>query len=142
MTDKELRKLSRADLLEILLEQGKETEQLRAELEEAQAKLAQRQIAIDHAGSIAEASLRLSGVFEAAQDACLQYTENIRTLSERQEAVCRQMEQETREKCQRMVAEAKQQSQAYWDDYMARVRQFIDSNEALRRYLEEHGTSM
>lgn len=33
MTEKELRRLSRMDLLEMLLEQSKEVEQLRAELE-------------------------------------------------------------------------------------------------------------
>ncbi len=91
MTDRELRKLSRADLLELLLEQLKENEQLRAELEAARAKLTERKIDIDKAGSIAEASLQLNGVFQAAQDACTQYIENIEQLSARQEQACAQM---------------------------------------------------
>lgn len=38
MTDKELRKLSRLEILEILLEESKENERLRAELEEIKSK--------------------------------------------------------------------------------------------------------
>lgn len=35
MTDRELKKLSRAELLELLLEEGQENERLRAQLEKA-----------------------------------------------------------------------------------------------------------
>ena len=34
-------------------------------------------IAIEKAGSLAEAALQLNSVFEAAQNACAQYTQNI-----------------------------------------------------------------
>lgn len=82
MTDRELRKLSRADLLELLLEQSRENEQLRKQLEQAEAKLADRKIEIEHAGSIAEAALRLNGVFEAAEQAAAQYLDNVRRIAE------------------------------------------------------------
>lgn len=80
MTDKKLRKLSRLELLEMLLEQSRETQKLRAELEKANALLKERQLAIRNAGSIAEASLKLNGVFEAAQKAADQYLENVKRL--------------------------------------------------------------
>lgn len=137
MTDRELRKLSRADLLELLLAQLKENEQLQRQLEEAEEKLASRTIEIENAGSIAEASLRLNGVFQAAQDACAQYIENIEQLSARQEQVCAQMERETREKCDRMLAEAKSQSQAYWDDVSLRLQNVINSYSELRGVLQQ-----
>lgn len=82
MTDQELRKLSRADLLELLLEQSKENERLREQLKQAQEQLASRKIEIDNAGSIAEAALQLNGVFEAAEKAAAQYLENVRRLAE------------------------------------------------------------
>lgn len=84
MTDRELRKLSRADLLELLLKESKENEKLRMELEQAKEQLASRKIQIDTAGSIAEAALRLNGVFEAAQQAAAQYVENVRRIAEEQ----------------------------------------------------------
>lgn len=82
MTDKELQKLSRIDLLELLLEKSKENEKLQEELEQVKAKLAEREIKIEKAGSIAEAALALNGVFEAAQAAADQYLENLRRISE------------------------------------------------------------
>lgn len=81
MTDKELRKLSRIDLLELLLEKSRENEKLKEELEQVKAKLADRKINIEKAGSIAEAALVLNGVFQAAQAAADQYLENLRRIS-------------------------------------------------------------
>lgn len=82
MKEKELRHLSRMDLLEMLLEQSKEVERLQKELETVKKQLEDRRIMEQEAGSIAEASLRLNKVFEAAQQAADQYLENIRYRSE------------------------------------------------------------
>ena len=43
MTDKELRKLTRAELLELLLVQSKEIDRLNAELEQLQIQMQQRE---------------------------------------------------------------------------------------------------
>lgn len=112
MTDKEMHKLSRRELLQLLLTQGREAEKLRSTLEETQGQLEQmtesyerlkkrldhkdeqihslretlqkertnRRIELDEAGSIAEAALRLNGIFEAAQKTAEQYLYNIRLL--------------------------------------------------------------
>ena len=69
MTDKELRKLNRSALLEMLVEQSRENDRLRAQVDELQRLLSDRQLKINQAGSIAEASLQLNQVFEAAQQA-------------------------------------------------------------------------
>lgn len=82
MTEKELRRLSRTDLLEMLLEQSKEVQRLQQELEETKQKLEDRRLMEKEAGSIAEAALRINKVFEAAQQAADQYLENIRIRSE------------------------------------------------------------
>lgn len=82
MTDKELRKLKRTDLLELLIEQSKEVESLKKRIEELEAELADRRLMISESGSIAEAALKLNGVFEAAEAAAQEYLENIRRISE------------------------------------------------------------
>lgn len=82
MTEKELRRLRRVDLLEMLVAQSRENEELKARLREAEKELASRKIAIKESGSIAEAALRLNGIFEAAQQAAEQYLENIRNQAE------------------------------------------------------------
>lgn len=76
---KDLKKLSRADLLELLVEMGRENDRLKAELEEAQAALAERDLKLQRSGSLAEAALALNGIFEAADAACSQYIESMRS---------------------------------------------------------------
>ena len=84
MTEKELRKLGRAELLELLLElllgQAREFEALEQRLNAAEAALQSRQLQLETCGSIAEASLKLNGVFEAAQKAAEQYQQNVERL--------------------------------------------------------------
>ena len=146
MTDNELRKLKRTDLLELLLAQEKENEDLRRQLQEAQDRLEERKLALEEAGSIAEASLRLSGVFEAAQTAADQYLENVRRLSEGHETRCARLEeesrqkadrllQETEERCTAMLESAKQESQAYWENVSARLEEYYNAHEGLRELL-------
>lgn len=122
MTERELRNLSRTDLLEMLLAQSRELEQVRAELEEAKQKLTRRELAVQQAGSMAEAALLLNGVFEAADKACEQYKVQIR----QQAARCAKMEEETRMKCEKMLEEAKNQAETYWNTMSENVDQLMD----------------
>ena len=80
MQDKKnpLRKLNKLQLLELLAQQERELQALRKELDEKTAALEDRRIQIERAGSIAEASLRLNEVFEAAQRAADQYLESLK----------------------------------------------------------------
>ena len=79
MTDKELASLKRNELLELLLMQTRRVRELERENEELKAALEDRRILIEQSGSLAEASLKLNKVFEAAQAAADQYLENIRS---------------------------------------------------------------
>lgn len=72
-----LKKLSRQELLEMLIESERHVEQLEKELEETRKQLEDKRIQIKNAGSIAEAALKLSGIFEVAQAAADQYLENL-----------------------------------------------------------------
>ena len=78
MTDKELRKLRRDDLLQILIDQQRQNDELKTALEEARRALEDRRIKLNESGSVAEAALRLNGVFEAAQSAADQYAAQMR----------------------------------------------------------------
>lgn len=114
MTDKEMHRLSRRELLQLLLAQVSETEdlkrllaerdgqltglqenyeKLRKRLDQKDAKIHElrdtlreerttRRIELEEAGSIAEAALRLNGIFDMAQKAADQYLENVKRLYE------------------------------------------------------------
>ncbi|MBQ3100736.1 MAG: DNA repair protein [Clostridia bacterium] len=74
--DKSLKKLSRSELLELLLETTKEYEIQSLELKRLKAELDDRKIKIENLGSIAEAALVLNGVMESAEKAASQYIIN------------------------------------------------------------------
>ena len=95
MKEKELKYLSREELLELLLVQTKENEKLRQKLEKAEAELSERRIKIEKSGTLAEAVVGINGVMEAAQAAAQQYLDN---------AV--RIEEETREKCRKILEDA------------------------------------
>ena len=69
MTDKELRHLRRADLIDIIYELQKQGDEKDVQIKELQAVLEERTLRISNAGSIAEVALNINGVFEAAQAA-------------------------------------------------------------------------
>lgn len=85
MTEKELLKLKRSEMLEIMLAQSREIDALRRELGETKAQLEERKILISKAGSLAEASLSLTKVFEEAQKAADLYVFNVKQACRQQE---------------------------------------------------------
>lgn len=102
---KELKKLTRKQLLELLISQTEEVERLQEKLSSVENQLKQRTILINEAGSIAEASLKLNNIFEVAQNTANQYLENIEILDKNQKLLCKQLEEETRLKAQNMIEE-------------------------------------
>ena len=75
----DLLKLKKKDLLEIMLRQSEEIDELRAQVAELQAKLDDRDFQFNRIGSIAEASLAVTNIFQEAEKAAKLYLENIRS---------------------------------------------------------------
>ena len=121
MTEKELKSLRRADLLEMLIESEKQREQaaknyqhtideLKAQILDLTEQLTSRRIMIEESGTLAEACLRVNGVLNSAQNTADQYLENIMYRHRNLEAECNEriascqntamtILNETREKC-------------------------------------------
>ena len=78
MKEKQLRKLKRIELYEIMLAQADEIDRLKTELAQAEAELADKRIKIAEAGSLAQASLQLTKVFQEAQKTADLYLTNIK----------------------------------------------------------------
>ncbi len=135
MTERELKKLSRADLLQLLLDERRENESLQLKLKEAEEKLSERMLVLEEAGSIAQAVMQLNGVFEAAESAASQYVENVQRLSMEKEAKCWQMEIEAKERAKAIIEEAEVYSRkvhAETDRYQTLLA------EKLKAMLREH----
>ncbi len=86
MKEKELRKLNRKQLLELLLLQVKENESLKEENASLRRILNRREIMLSEAGNIAEAVVRLNDIFAIAQQTADQYVENVKHLCDKRQA--------------------------------------------------------
>lgn len=105
VTEKELRKLNRAELLEMLIAQSKKLSRVEDELSAAQKELERRKIAITTSGSLAEAALKLNGIFEAADQAAAQYLDSLREQESNAAHYCRGRGQGSRDhQCRRGAA--------------------------------------
>ena len=91
MTDIQLKKLKRVELLELLVEQGEELEQTRERLRKAEEALASRQLRMQNAGTMAEAALTLNDVFAAADQAAKDYLAAVQSMKEEQARLLEQM---------------------------------------------------
>lgn len=100
---RELKRLNRGELLEIILRLKREEETLERQLAEARERLGRRDMVMEKAGSIAEASLALSDVFAAAQRAADAYTGSVRASCSQAEEKNAQAERER----QRMLDQAR-----------------------------------
>ena len=72
----DLKHLRRSELIDLIYEMKKREIELQTRLDEAEAKL--QEITIEKAGSIADAAVQLSGVFQAAQEAADSYLKSIK----------------------------------------------------------------
>lgn len=135
MTGKDLKRLSRSDLLEMLLELSKENDKLRIDNNELQQQLEDRKLAIDQFGSLAEAALHLNGVFEAAQAACEQYTENVQYRSEHLREYCAQLERDTQLQCEAKKTETEARCGELLAQTQAQCAQWTEKNQEERNTL-------
>ena len=112
MTDRELKKLSRSELLDMLIYQAEENKKLREELENARLELLKREIAIEKSGTLAEASMYMSNLFDSADNAAKIYLENIE-----------KRKRETDEICERKIAEAESRVETIISGAIATIRE-------------------
>ena len=130
MTAKELKKLTRTELLEMLLQQVAENEALRQELDETREALKNRSIVHETSGSIAEAALKINGVFDQAQRAADDYLESLRLANAAPEAYTQKIQKEAMERAEEIIAQAEFRSariRAEADEYWQMMREKVQS---------------
>lgn len=144
------RRYNRAELLEVILLQAREIEELKERTNKLEAELRERNLAISEAGNIAEASLKLSHIFENAEIAVAQYKENIERISRDRISISKKMVEEAekeafnilqvaREEAELMLAQAKEKSEhskaeadRYWNELSSRLMALYNEHKGLR----------
>ena len=143
MTDKEFRRLSRSELVEVIYELQKNQQELKneksaREQENAELKdrLESRELRLSQAGSIAEATVELSGIFEAAQKAADDYLAQIKADNEDSELKCAQMIAEAEEEAERVLNGANEKVEEKWLEFREKTDAFMRAHDELKMFLE------
>lgn len=123
MTEKELKKLNRYQLLELIILQTQEIDSLKKQLADTEQKLESQQIRVSQAGSIAEAALQLNDIFQVAQSTADLYVQRVRQQDEKAE----QIEHTARQAADTMLLNAQQESERMLTDARQQAAMILEN---------------
>ena len=123
MTEKDMKKMTRYQLLELLIIQSEQVKDLQKKLEEVQKELDAQEIQMAVVGSIAEASMQLGGIFDAAQRTADIY---LNTVKERVVLI----EEHANREAERIIREAQEKARQILED----AENWPGTDEMLRTY--------
>ena len=106
MTDKEFKRLNRAQLIEIIYQLQLEIDKLNKEKQELERKLVDKRIRLSNAGNIADAALEINNCFCSAQNAAEQYLNEIKAFREEAEAERQNIITQARAEASKIISEA------------------------------------
>jgi predicted nucleic acid-binding Zn-ribbon protein len=86
MTDKEFKRLSRSQLIDIIYQLQLKQEELTADREKLVGELADKRLRVSEAGNVAEAALKIHHVMQAAEDAAAHYKEEMQIRADEEYA--------------------------------------------------------
>lgn len=119
MNNKELKRLSRRELVDIIYQMKRNEELLTAEIAELQAALQEKRMHLSKAGSIADAAASITDVFSTAQSTADLYLHEINRMKEDTETECAQRIDETNAKIANILAAGKKQYEELCNLYQA-----------------------
>jgi cell division septum initiation protein DivIVA len=117
MINKELKKLNRRELVDVIYQLKKNEEQLQERIAALEAELEERRIHLSKAGSIADAAAELTDVFAVAQSTADLYLREIASMKEDAQKECDKMIEEAKKKVEAIMADGKKQYDALSERY-------------------------
>ena len=124
MTDKEFKRLSRPQLIDIIYQLQIEERKLTEENAKLKEELADKRIRLHQTGNIAEASLAIHNVMEAAQNAAEQYLTEIRIMRAETEEQCQRLLEKAQNEADAIIAHARKVNPSYDSDLEAIMKEF------------------
>ena len=128
MTDKEFRRLSRAQLIDIIYQLQLQIDKLNEEKQELASELKDKRLRLSNAGNIAEAALEINDCFRNAQNAAEQYLNEIKAIREETEAERQRILSQAREEAAAIIADAKKTRGDYDSAIEAILKEYRQSH--------------
>ena len=113
MTDKEFKRLSRSQLIDIIYQFQLQVDRLTEENQELERKLSDKRLRLSNAGNIADAALEINDCFRNAQNAAEQYLSEIKLIREETEADRQRILAQAHTEAQAIIAGAKKTQSNY-----------------------------
>ena len=107
MTDKEFKRLSRAQLIDIIYQLQLQIDKLSEHTQELESELKDKRLRLSNAGNIADAALEINDCFRSAQNAAEQYLSEIKLMREEAAAERERIITEAQAEAEAIIASAK-----------------------------------
>ena len=107
MTDKEFKRLNRAQMIDIIYQLQLQIEKLTEENKELERELADKRLRLSNAGNIADAALEINNCFRSAQIAAEQYLDEIKAIREEAEVERQQIVAQAQEEVATIISGAR-----------------------------------
>ena len=121
MVSKELRKLNRRELVDVIYQLKKNEEQMQEKIETLEAELEERRIHLSEVGSIAEATTSITGIFSVAQSTADLYLHEISSMKEDAQREYEKLIEEAEKKAEAIMIDVKKRydtlASRYKNDY-------------------------
>lgn len=128
MTDKEFKRLSRSQLIDIIYQFQLQVDKLTEQNQELERELADKRLRLNNTGNIAEAALEINDCFRSAQNAADQYLNEIKSIRDETERECRKILAEARAEAVSIIAGANKTQ----DDYDSAIETIV------KKYRQSH----
>ena len=128
MTDKEFKRLSRAQLIDIIYQFQLQVDKLTEQNRDLERKLADKRLRLSDAGNIADAALEINDCFRSAQNAAEQYLNEIKAIREETEAERQRLLSQARAEAEAIIAGAKKTQGDYDSAIEAILKEFKQSH--------------
>ena len=109
MISKELKKMSRRELMDIIYQMKKNEQQMQEEITSLQEALQDKRLRLSIAGSVAEAAASITNVFSAAQMTADLYLQEISCMKEETERECAAKIEEANRTVAKIMSDGKKQ---------------------------------
>ena len=128
MTDKEFKRLSRAQLIEIIYQLQLQIDKLSEQTQELESELKDKRLRLSNAGNIADAALEINNCFRSAQNAAEQYLNEIKAIREETEAERQRILSDAQAEAAAIIAGAKKTNGDYDSAIEAILKEYRQSH--------------
>lgn len=133
MFSKELRRLSRRELVDVIYQLKKNEQEMQEKIQQMEQALEDKRIRLSVAGSIAEATASVTNVFAAAQNTADLYLHEISCMKAETQLQCTQILEEAKQQAEKILEESRMHHDEMMLSYQKDYRKYQQLQDEIRQ---------